>query len=212
MLQLEHILSCLWCGVLGMYPGLFEVFLQLTRRRSIIGPMIGGALARPCISYPNIFARGTIWDKFPYLLPNLFSAATVFVGVIIGLLFLDETHAEKKAEKDRGRELGDRLASWFSGVTGCNGVRSPEKQALLDNDHHTGYSTTPAPRATEHREEDELLPAYSSQESSPRLGPQTDTRSVSSAPLVQEPVPAKKMKIFTKPVIMNIISYGILAL
>ena len=55
---------------------------------SIIGPAIGGALARPCISYPQFFAKGTIWDRFPYLLPNLFSAATVFIGVIVGLLFL----------------------------------------------------------------------------------------------------------------------------
>ena len=175
--------------------------------------MIGGALARPCISYPNLFARGTIWDKYPYLLPNLFSASTVFVGVIIGLLFLEETHGEKKQERDRGREIGARLASWFSGITGCNGTRSPEKQALLDHDSLRSYSTTAGSRTPEHSDEEDMLPAYQSQESSPRLGPQRDTRSVSSAPLVQEaPVSEQKMKIFTKPVIMNIISYGILAL
>ena len=79
--------------------------------------MIGGALARPCISYPDLFPRGTIWDRYPYLLPNLFSAATVFVGLVVGLLFLEETHAEKKLQRDRGRELGNRITSLFRRAT-----------------------------------------------------------------------------------------------
>jgi MFS family permease len=177
---------------------------------SIVGPMIGGALARPCVSYPEIFARGTIWDRYPYLLPNLFSAATVFFGVIIGLLFLDETHSEKKNQRDRGREMGDYLASWFGGVAKCNGRdRSPEKQALLDGKHHVQYLSA-APRPGSAHSEDEALPAYRSQESSPRLSPQADTQSLVDTPL--EPVLERKTKTFTKPVIMNIISYGILAL
>ncbi|EEU40821.1 uncharacterized protein NECHADRAFT_32451 [Fusarium vanettenii 77-13-4] len=176
---------------------------------SIIGPMIGGALARPCISYPEIFARGTIWDRYPYLLPNLFSAATVFVGVIIGLLYLDETHAEKKTQRDRGREIGDYLAKLFGGVTKCNGRgRAPEKQALLDGERHVSYGSRHGSSSSD--EEDEILPAYQSQESSPRLAPMDDTRSLQSQPL--EPIVQEKPKTFTKPVIMNIISYGILAL
>ncbi|KAF4950983.1 hypothetical protein FGADI_7855 [Fusarium gaditjirri] len=175
---------------------------------SIVGPMIGGALARPCISYPEIFARGTIWDRYPYLLPNLFSAATVFFGVIIGLLFLDETHAEKKSQRDRGREMGDYLASWFGGVASCNGRgRSLEKQALLDGKQNVQYLSTSVRPGSAHS--DEALPAYRSQENSPRLTPQPDTQSLNEAPL--EPIVARKSKTFTKPVIMNIISYGILA-
>ncbi|KAF5619187.1 tetracycline resistance protein [Fusarium sp. NRRL 25303] len=175
---------------------------------SIVGPMIGGALARPCISYPEIFARGTIWDRYPYLLPNLFSAATVFFGVIIGLLFLDETHAEKKSQRDRGREIGDYLASWFGGVASCNGRgRSPEKQALLDGKQNVQYLSTSVRPGSAHS--DEVLPAYRSQENSPRLAPQPDTQSLNEAPL--EPIVVRKSKTFTKPVIMNIISYGILA-
>lgn len=194
------------------------IALVLTElRRSIIGPMIGGALARPCISYPEIFARGTIWDKYPYLLPNLFSAATVFVGVIIGLLFLDETHADKKSQRDRGREMGDYLAQLFGGVTKCNGrKRGPEKQALLDGEPRIGYmSNAPSRVPSTNSDDDEALPAYQSQENSPRLSPQADTRSLESAPL--EPASPivqqeRKQRIFTKPVIMNIMSYGILAL
>lgn len=176
--------------------------------------MIGGALARPCISYPEIFARGTIWDRYPYLLPNLFSAAAVFVGVIIGLLFLEETHAQKKHQRDRGRELGDYLVKLCGGVTKCNGrARGPEKQALLDGDRQIGYMSNGSRPLSTTSEEDETLPAYRSQENSPRLAPQADTRSVRSAPLEPAiPVVQPKRKTFTKPVVMNIIAYGILAL
>lgn len=209
--QHAPILSCQWSGALGKRRKLKPFGIaRLTRAsRSIIGPMIGGALARPCISYPEIFARGTIWDRYPYLLPNLFSAATVFVGVIIGLLYLDETHAEKKTQRDRGREIGDYLAKLFGRVTKCNGRgRAPEKQALLDGERHVSYGSRHGSSSSD--EEDEVLPAYQSQESSPRLAPMDDTRSLQSQPL--EPIVQEKPKTFTKPVIMNIISYGILAL
>lgn len=162
---------------------------------SIIGPMIGGALARPCVSYPDVFARGTIWDRYPYMLPNLFSAAMVFFGVIIGILFLEETHAVKKNERDRGRELGDYLLSKFSWFgTRQQPASGPEKQILLDNDEGS---------------DNESLPEYRSQESSPRLLPQPDVE-IQITPTEGPGSPG--FKTFTKPVIMNIVSYGILAL
>ncbi|KAJ6444509.1 MFS multidrug transporter [Purpureocillium lavendulum] len=173
---------------------------------SIIGPMIGGALARPCISYPDLFPRGTIWDRYPYLLPNLFSAATVFVGLVVGLLFLEETHAEKKLQRDRGRELGNRILSLFRRATVCQCRGRPaEKQALLASDGLAGYDTSDGPcsRRIAMTEADEPLPAYQSRENSPKLAPQTD----STAALGSK----ANRKVFTKPVIMNIISYGILA-
>ncbi|KPM38761.1 hypothetical protein AK830_g7824 [Neonectria ditissima] len=197
-------------------PRAYTIMPMVWSIGSIIGPMIGGALARPCISYPEIFARETIWDKYPYLLPNLFSAATVFVGVVIGFLFLEETHAAKKSQRDRGREMGDYLARLVCGVARCNGrARGPEKQALLDGEPRIEYMSTGSPCAIlSSSDDDEVLPAYQSQENSPRLSPQADTRSLQSAPLEPEtPIvqQEQKQKIFTKPVIMNIISYGILA-
>jgi hypothetical protein len=176
--------------------------------------MIGGALARPCISYPELFARSTIWDRFPYLLPNLFSAITVFVGVIIGILFLEETHAQKKHQRDRGLELGNYLVSFVCRFGKCRyRERTPEKQGLLDGEHSgyyqehgvgDGCSDTAANNASD---SEEALPAYRSQDSSPKLLPQPD-----SQPAEVASSPAPESKIFTKPVIMNIVSYGILAL
>ncbi|RDA91654.1 hypothetical protein CP533_0080 [Ophiocordyceps camponoti-saundersi (nom. inval.)] len=170
---------------------------------SIIGPIIGGALARPCISYPDLFPRGTIWDRYPYLLPNLFSAATVFVGVVIGILFLDETHSAKKLQRDHGRELGRRLTALFrrAVICKCRG-RAVEKQCLLvpESPKRGAYGACGRARADRLPDMDEPLPAYRSYESSPRLSPQPGR-----APTV------KSIVTFTRPVVLNIISYGILA-
>ena len=77
--------------------------------RSIIGAGLGGALAEPVTNYPAVFQRGGIFDKFPYLLPNLVCAAFVVIGLLIGILFLEESHEDKKDRRDVGLELGKWL-------------------------------------------------------------------------------------------------------
>ncbi|KAK2038176.1 major facilitator superfamily transporter [Colletotrichum somersetense] len=163
---------------------------------SIVGPFIGGALARPVVNYPWFFDAGTIWDRYPYLLPNLFSAATVFCGVIIGLLFLEETHAECKKRRDPGVELGKRILSWVSTKSCQIPVRKAEKQALLDEDELPGYRTT--------ENSPQLVGSTSA------IPEPTETLDLSDAANSDE-VNEQPKKIFTRPVILNIISYGILA-
>jgi hypothetical protein len=158
-------------------------------------------LARPCISYPEIFARGTIWDRYPYLLPNLFSACTVFVGVIVGVLFLEETHVAKRNQRDRGREVGDYIVSKCPSIRGftCR-ERTPEKQGLLHEETACAGDNS----------DDEDLPRYQSNSSSPKMTPRSEPETQDSQ--AYEAVEAPPTKIFTRPVIMNIVSYGILAL
>ncbi|KAK4463688.1 major facilitator superfamily domain-containing protein [Cladorrhinum samala] len=162
---------------------------------SIVGPMIGGALAKPVDALPGLFSPGSIWDRFPYLLPNLFSACCVFVGVIIGILFLEETHAERKKQRDWGLELGKSLLArlpWRKAETtrkteGKRQAKSPEEQPLLSDS-------------------DELLPVYlteSTAEESLDLEEGGGDQSTETKEAVAN--------IFTKPVITVIASYGILA-
>ncbi|KAH6867470.1 major facilitator superfamily domain-containing protein [Thelonectria olida] len=80
---------------------------------SIIGPMVGGALARPCISYPNIFPQGSIWDRWPYLLPNLCCAILLVVGASIGALFMEETNPQI-SRRDPALEVGNWISSLWS--------------------------------------------------------------------------------------------------
>ncbi|GAB0132523.1 hypothetical protein EsDP_00000956 [Epichloe bromicola] len=193
---------------------------------SIIGPMIGGALARPCISYPDLFPRGTIWDRYPYLLPNLFSAVTVLFGVVVGFLFLEETHASKKQQRDAGRELGDRLVGLVYNVPICRSLgRNVEKESLLAHDSMKGYKTAaPSTSNAEVSGTEEALPAYQSRENSPKLAPRrhpiVPTAAAAAAAAAATAATTgpngteenkEKMVIFTKPVILNIMSYGILA-
>lgn len=127
---------------------------------------------------------------------------------MIGILFLDETHAEKKKERDRGRELGKALVARLQWIWASRTTSSPvdvkgEQQPLLL------------------RLDDEPLPGYQTQESSPQLSSQKPSDSlddldlsaatitVDDAEQVETP---KKNKTFTRPVILNIIAYGILAL
>ena len=59
---------------------------------SILGAAMGGFLAKPSESWPEIFPGDGIFGKFPYLLPNVVSVAYLFVAVILGIVFLEETN------------------------------------------------------------------------------------------------------------------------
>jgi hypothetical protein len=170
--------------------------------------MIGGALARPCITYPNLFSPGTIWDRYPYLLPNLFSAFIVLIGVINGFLFLEETHSQKKTERDRGLELGDWILSRVTGFRKCAEPRD-EKSKLLDRDDEIQPLL----------DHDEDLPKYRTNENTPASSPRL--RSASAPAIDQDSLDLGASrghmgvgisKTFTRPVVLNIISFGILAL
>jgi hypothetical protein len=166
--------------------------------------MIGGALAKPVENLPAVFTPGSLWDRYPYLLPNLFSAICVFIGVAIGLLFLQETHAEKKQERDRGVEFGNYLLTFLPGrsekAKGKSPAKDGEEQPLLSETEESlpGYLTagSPAGRSsapgTSAQAPTDLEEACVSQISRPEAKPVT--------------------KIFTKPVVTIIASYGILAL
>ncbi|ROW04525.1 hypothetical protein VMCG_04993 [Cytospora schulzeri] len=58
---------------------------------TIIGPSIGGTFADPHETWPNVFPKGSLFERFPYLLPNLVCAALLFVSIILGYFLLEET-------------------------------------------------------------------------------------------------------------------------
>lgn len=60
---------------------------------TIIGPCIGGTFVDPHTSWPNAFPAGGLFERFPYLLPNLLCAALLLVSIVLSFL-LDETHPD----------------------------------------------------------------------------------------------------------------------
>ena len=188
--------------------------------------MIGGALARPCISYPSIFAPGTIFERFPYLLPNLFSAFAVFCGVTVGILFLEETHPDKKTRHDPGLALGRSIISWFD-----SWKHAPAKQkdpTIRQHDLNVKGKRLEADllEAEPLIDPDDELPIYRSTEASPKLHymPSSqedqvdaldllDTGDLETGRHVVDPAPkCSRPKVFTRSIILIIVSYGILAL
>ncbi|KAK5110608.1 hypothetical protein LTR62_005647 [Meristemomyces frigidus] len=126
---------------------------------SIIGSALGGTLADPVRNYPSLFTKGTIFEEYPYLLTNLVCAGVVIFSLIIGLLFLEETHEDKKERRDLGRELGDKIFGKCSSREGPGSLGGkegfPEEILVLMVD-------------------EDLPPDYCSTASSPVLPPTTN--------------------------------------
>ena len=185
---------------------------QLTCSRSIAGPVLGGILAEPVKNYPNTFSAGTIWQSFPFLLVNLFCAFVACCSVTMAWLFMGETHPVKKHDKDYGIELGKKILSCFGASSEVlpPGYEKVEQLPYVSESNEYISETELLMRD----ESGELLPEYTSTETSPVL------QQTPSAPL---PVPdlldlndsgkesAIPKKAFTKQVLLNIAAYGILA-
>jgi hypothetical protein len=143
---------------------------------------------------------GTIFETYPYLLPNLFCTAVVLFGLTVGFLFLEETHEDRKYDRDCGREAGQ----WLLRKTWRRGADAPfddkdasldELSSMLENHDHT----TPAYRSTS------SSPTLCSTRTSISDPPPFDlSKEVSSAPTVRQA--------FTTQVCLNIVCYGVLAL
>ncbi|KAJ9369584.1 hypothetical protein DTO282E5_5713 [Paecilomyces variotii] len=61
---------------------------------TIIGPAIGGLLAKPAEGFPSVFSPDGLFGEFPFLLPNLVCSVLLLLSIIGGLLFLQETHPD----------------------------------------------------------------------------------------------------------------------
>ncbi|KAI1840198.1 hypothetical protein JX266_013599 [Neoarthrinium moseri] len=167
---------------------------------SIVGPMIGGALAKPCEMYSSVFEHGTLWDRYPYLLPNLFSAVICVVGVVNGILFLEETHSAKKQYRDRGLEVGNWISSKFTFARAA-----PDR-------------TSDRLKYDEWSEErpllKEQLPEYRTTDHSPETSPRLLTAQSAEEPqesLDLDDTYQPTSKIFTRPVVLNVVAFVILA-
>ncbi|KAF1831538.1 MFS general substrate transporter [Decorospora gaudefroyi] len=165
---------------------------------TIIGGSLGGLLASPAEVMP--FFEGTIFETYPFLLPNLVCTGFVVLGLTVGILFLEETHEDRKYDQDRGREAGQwllrKLWKRDADATFDDKDASLEELSSMLNDHDHAAQQ-----------------AYRSTDSSPTL---CSTRTSISEPpefsLDKELPPAPTVRqAFTKQVCLNVACYGILA-
>jgi MFS family permease len=71
----------------------------------ITGPIVGGVL----VFYQSPFHKDQP-NPFPYLLPNLFSAAVLAIDLVICMVFLDESLEEAKNLPPLGKRVGSMFA------------------------------------------------------------------------------------------------------
>ena len=119
-------------------------------------------------------------------------------GVLIGILFLEETHEELKLRNDVGLQAGQ----WILAKV----IRNPKRRQPTDKDAHADMDESRSLL------EDELPPGYRTTEGSPRQ-PSSRAESPNAAALTrfERSKRAGMQKTFTKQVVLNIIGYGILA-
>ncbi|KAK6511615.1 hypothetical protein TWF481_000530 [Arthrobotrys musiformis] len=116
---------------------------------TISGPAVGGLLSEPAQKYPSLFPPGGLFDKNPWLLPNLTIAMMMFISGSLTVLFLDETLESKKYRYDPGRELGKRIES-FIGLEFSEEVVEPRPRTDVEGhpkqaaeDYSTNLDTSP---------------------------------------------------------------------
>lgn len=95
-----------------LQPRAFSIMPLVWNIGSIFGPAIGGALANPLRIEPGERpASGSLFEQFPYALPNIVSACFFFIGIVTGFLFLHETLETRKDARDTGLLLGRKVVS-----------------------------------------------------------------------------------------------------
>lgn len=93
-----------------LQPRAFSLMPLVWNIGSIFGPSIGGALANPLDVKPGEDRTGgSLFERFPYALPNIVSAVFFAIGITTGILYLEETLETKQGHRDYGLRLGQKL-------------------------------------------------------------------------------------------------------
>ncbi|KAI9761514.1 MAG: hypothetical protein M1840_001777 [Geoglossum simile] len=89
----------------------FPIVSSLRGIGSLIGPALGGLLADPVKHYSSVFRHDSVWEYYPYLLPNLVVAFLSVLGMLPAFLFLRETHPRLARNPDFGLKVGNWITS-----------------------------------------------------------------------------------------------------
>jgi MFS family permease len=191
---------------------------------AFIGAGLGGSLADPVKNYPTIFRPGTIFETFPYLFTNLVCTGVVVFSMVVGVLFLEETHEDLKDKKDVGLEIGKWILAPFVRKTAervsCNKRGMGEETMCLIDEQPPDYASTASSPALLPTSVSGLPPpAYRSIDGTPRTSTaqrDPDVLSLAADADVEQQSISEQERLdvkhaFTKQVLLNITGFGILA-
>jgi hypothetical protein len=124
----------------SLQPRAFSIMPLVWQIGAVIGPIMGGWLASPARTMPEIFKGNKLLTKYPYALPNLVSGVFFTIGLTTGLLFLKEALEAKKHQRDYGRAVGACLL-------GC--CSHQKRNQNHRDDFESKLPSSKAPRKTE---------------------------------------------------------------
>ncbi|KAI9717931.1 MAG: hypothetical protein M1812_004458 [Candelaria pacifica] len=108
-----------------LQPRAFSIMPLIWTIGSTLGPAFGGALSNPAQRYPKLFGGIHLFEAFPFALPNLLAGVFFLIGLVTGVLFLNESLETRKSQRDYGRVLGNSLVDFFRG--------KPKKTTIPDH-------------------------------------------------------------------------------
>ena len=110
--------------------------------------MCAGALARPVALYPSVFRQGSFWDRYPYFLPNAFTALVGLLALLLAFWYLPETVVLKQEEQERGGDgaegqKGVELTNVTSSASSNNNSKDTSSEDMdVDAPKKTKQSST----------------------------------------------------------------------
>lgn len=93
-----------------LQPRAFSIMPLVWSLGSVVGPAFGGFFADPARQFPALFKGVWFFEKFPYALPNFIATFFFLISVTSATLFLQETLASKRDQRDWGLSVGKRLS------------------------------------------------------------------------------------------------------
>ncbi|WEW55101.1 hypothetical protein PRK78_000529 [Emydomyces testavorans] len=172
----------------------FSVVPLLRGLGALLGPPLGGLLADPVKLYPGVF-RSSIWEKFPYLLPNVTVGILSFSSMVLGFLCFQETHPQLSKRPDIGI-CTIRAVKHI--LTGKIGKWKEFGYSRLDDDDKNGIELT---------QETEMEPQLVGE----RVQESTQSEHVLAYEDDVQPAEKTLAKPFTLQVILQIVSVSLLA-
>jgi hypothetical protein len=72
-----------------------HLFASISSSIPTVAPVLGGFLSKPVEKYPDVFGNSAFLKEYPYFLPNAACAVVSLLGILLGYVYLEETHSSK---------------------------------------------------------------------------------------------------------------------
>lgn len=199
-----------------LQPRAFTLMPLVWSIGSVFGPAFGGFFAQPAQQYPALFGDSWLFNKYPFLLPNLMACVFFFISVVVATLFLRETLETKRHDRDWGLVLGEKLSRSFT-RGGARRRHGHHHNKIRQQQHSNGADHQH--RLQRHRASfvdaeatAPLLPSKSAASSVVVKPPSSSAGSKQGSSSPTTPAAPRMRDVFTRNVIVNLVAYTFLAL